>query len=143
MPDAMTLEAGPELDALVAEAIDMPGRDELLWYGYWVDLLNADRDEPQDANIAWSPSRSMDIAMICAEKAGLFEFGSGDEGSRFLDRVIDGGVVRWRVCAHYYSPTYEGREYTNHDEIKIRPIATAETPELAICRAILKLKAAP
>lgn len=90
-------------------------------------------EEPNAGGLEPLPSYSTDLnaAFAAAEKAGLFDFGyTEQEGSRFLDRVVDGGVERWRICRHVYG---------DDDRIGIRVIETAPTPALAICGAILKL----
>lgn len=78
------------------------------------------------------PSTDLNIAFWAAEKAGLFAFGVDEyEGSRFVDRVVDGGVVRWRVCRHIY----DLNQHTG--ELTIGVISSADSIPLAICAAIL------
>jgi len=112
------LDAGPELDAAVARALG------------WDFTITADGDVMLLGEQApFKPSRRIEIAFEAAEDCDLFVFGeTAKDGSRFLDKVIDGGVVRWRICQHEYDLVY--------GHLRIAPIATGSTPSEAICRAI-------
>jgi hypothetical protein len=125
------LAVGPDLDRALAKACGFAAKLRA-HKGKWAVSIGRTCGSLE---LTWRPSTELNAAFEAAEKAGLFVFGDGDEGSRFLDRVIDGGIERWRVCAHYYVD-----EDTPDQRIKIRVIETGSTPAEAICRAILALE---
>jgi hypothetical protein len=138
-PMSVEIKPGPELDQAVAEAIGLKtgireGHRVLITPREWDEIRGIEHPtcEGDVACIPFQPSTDLGDAFAAAEKVGLFAFGLNDnDGSRFLDRVVDGGVELWRVCQH---------KYDQLDYVRISPIASAPTPNRAICAAILKLK---
>ncbi len=112
--NASELEAGPELDAAVAKAVGL-------------DVVNEDKGDLQrivfrkdnrdyfaaEKVVHWQPSRDLNAAFEAAEKCGLFE-----------TFMLCKFATRWILV----------------DESHNCPFGRADSPTVAICRAILKLK---
>lgn len=118
------MDAGPDMDRLVAEAIGIP-----------VQLINTDGadNEPVRADttdelcgLAFRPSSDWNDAMLAAEKFGLFRRWWRHpepfwQGLRFLTQ-----------CDHWCVS-----EWTDETGIGYKVVASGKTGPLAICRAIL------
>lgn len=149
------LEAGPDLDRLVAKACGSeyetnPNPSGLHdWevvggnvYGnaYRCQHCHCDCDDgaygcgpepPKDgckpSPILFRPSTDWNDAMLAAEKVGLFA-PVGDESFGFIDRVTDGGPHQYRFCRHR----------SDDNGLYMRVISRHKSGPVAICRAILK-----
>lgn len=111
------LEAGPELDAAVAKAIDVVGDliNDPLFLGH-VFRLQDQAFKSVEVDLVWSPSRNEQAAFEAADRIGLFENYQADLSRRWQNK-------EWIVRG-----------------AQSQRLGDGPTPAVAICRAILKLK---
>ena len=109
------IEAGPELDMAVAEAI---GENATIYYNHEL-AKNICLLVPSE--MAFEPSTDLNAAFEAAEKVGLFT-----GALVYVGRKECGDWVVNRV--------------PSHDSLAVQKYGVDDTPALAICAAILELK---
>lgn len=121
--NAIELKAGPELDAAVAAAINAKVESGVDRYGMANVVL-------KELGIAFSPSTDLNAAFAAAHKC---EWRWADYHGRPMSEKL------FERC--YLGQYQDGWAIYDQDYTQMEAIAIGPTPEVAICRAILKLKA--
>jgi hypothetical protein len=114
-----------EMDAAVARACGEPFK--AIWKGGDRSKPGAVVERSGGARFDWHPSTDLNDAFAAAEKVGLFK-GDDEHGRASLQAWRVGWVV-------------VDEEMTYQKTLSERVVGCGATPALAICAAILKLKA--